>query len=256
MYVLANQFLAAATVPQLTAPIHTNNIEAWLPCAMVPHEGSGQWAAVRDKVSCSVVLLELSALAAAKFPMTDSLCSSSQGDLAQALLKPHHWVALDLGQSQLEKRLNCGLWLSRATDDCIGNTSDLCVCIDPTYFSTPLLWDKGLGVGRGKIIHLKEKELSPTFRASIAATWNQILSLMGLWQILGRDEILPKSQSSSSSSVSSHIHYQNDSCHHIPRKDLLTGVQFKSKPLTKSTGHVQSAQGHSHIRTPNKDHHK
>lgn len=186
-------------------------------------------------------MLELSAVAAARFPITDSLCSSSQGDLAQALLKPHHWVALGLGQSQLERRLDCGLWLSRATDDCIGNTSDLCVCTDPTYFSTPLLWDKDLGMGRGKIIHLEEKELSPTFRASIPATWNQILPLTGLWQLLGREEVLPKSQSSSSSFVSSHIHCQNDSCHHIPRKDLLTGVQLKSKPFTKSTRHVQSA---------------
>ena len=102
---------------------------------------------------------------------------------------------------------------------------------------------------------LKRKRAEPNFQGFYCSTWNQILSLTGLWQLLGREEILPKSQSSSSSSVSSHIHYQNDSCHHIPRKDLLTGVQVKSKPLNKSTGHVQSAQGHSHIRTPNKDHH-
>lgn len=179
---------------------------------MVPLEGRGKWAAEGDSFLL-VVTEELSALAAARFPVTDSLCSSSQGDLAQALLKPHQWVSLGLGQSQLEKRLDCGLWLSRATDDCIGNTSDLWVCIDPTYFSTPLLWDKGLGMGRGKIIHLEEKELSPTFRASIPATWNQILPLMGLWQLRGRQDVLPKIQSSSSSSVSSHTHYQNDSCH-------------------------------------------
>ena len=231
--------------------MHTSNTEAWLACATVPLEGRGKWAAERGTfLLCSLG----GAVCSSGRQVTDSLCSSFQGDLAQALLKPHHWVSPGLGQSQLEKTLDGGLWPSRATDDCIGNTSDLCVCIDPTYFSTPLLWDKGLGVGRGKIIHLEEKELSPTFRASIPATWNQILPLTGLWQLLGRQEVLPKIQPSSSSSVSSHTHYQNDSCHQIPRKDLLTGFQFKSKALTKSTGHVQSAQGHSHIRTPNKDH--
>lgn len=90
--------------------------------------------------------------------VTALLCTPAQCDLAQALLKPHHRVAVDPGQLQLERRLNYGLHLSRAADDCTGNTSDLCICTDPTYFSTPLLWDKGPGVGKGQNTHLKEKE--------------------------------------------------------------------------------------------------
>lgn len=50
--------------------------------------------------------LELSALAAARFPITDLSVQLIPGWPRPSLLKPHHWVALGLGQSQLERRLD------------------------------------------------------------------------------------------------------------------------------------------------------
>ena len=190
---LANQFLAAATVPQLATPIHTNNIEAWLPCAMAPHEGRGQWAAVRDKVSCSVVMLELVCSSSCQvsydwffvqlipgWPSPSSAQStplSSTGSRA-VTTGEKTWLWLVAEQSYR--------WLYREY------IRPLCMRRSHLLQHSPPLGQRSW-CGKRENHPLKRKRAEPNFQGFYCSTWNQILSLTGLWQLLGREEILPKS---------------------------------------------------------------
>lgn len=54
--------------------------------------------------------------------------------------------------------------------------------------------------------------------------------------------------------ITNHTPYQGDNSQHTLRKDLTDIIHIKTSCCTKDTGHTQSTQGYSHIKTPLEDH--